>query len=436
VATHDEKVARVADRLRRRRKGVPLRIAKRAVSHAVPMNPRDRPRAGEPIDTGALNALLELDVQGHTCTAEPGVTFCDLVKRTLPYGLVPTCVPELKTITVGGAVSGCSIESASFKYGGFHDSCLEYEVLTADGERLTCTPDNEHSLVFQMMHGTFGTVGVLTKLKFRLVPAKAFVHLIYERYTSLREYQAAVAQHCALQDLDFIDGLIHSPKLFVLCAGRYVDHAPYTHRYDWWRMFPRSTAERSEDYLRTDDYFFRYDHGVTNVHPEALWARLLFGKLLDSTNLLRLATTFGWLLPRKSPSVTVDVFVPFSQMEPFYDFCANRLGHFPLWMVPYRPMREYEWVAPNLFERMRGEELFVDLAIYGMKQPPGMNVYRMLEEELDRLGGIKTLISHNFYSREEFWRTWNRDTYALVKARTDPDYALQDLYDKTCKRAA
>ena len=48
---------------------------------------------------------------------------------------------------------GCSIESMSYRYGGFHDTCLEYEVVTARGDVLTCRPDNEHALVFQMVHG-------------------------------------------------------------------------------------------------------------------------------------------------------------------------------------------------------------------------------------------------------------------------------------------
>jgi len=435
VGTHDEKVARVADQLRRHRPGVPLRIHKRAVSHAVPKHPDIAPRVAEGIDTSALDELLELDVEGRTCTAEPGVTFSALVAKTLPHGLVPLCVPELKTITVGGAVAGCSIESASFRHGGFHDSCLEYEVLTANGERLVCTPHNEHALVYQMLHGTFGTVGVLTKLKFRLMPAKPFVHMTYERYGTMPEYQAAIAGHAARGDVDFIDGMIHSPSLFVLCVGRFVDEAPYAHRYDWMRVYYRSTAEREEDYLRTADYFFRYDHGVTNVHPSSFLGRLLFGKLMHSTNVLKLAHTFRRLLPRESPNVTLDVFVPFSKLGALYAWCAERFGYFPLWIVPYRRVRDYEWVAPRVYRDLR-DDFFVDLAIYGMKQPPGVNVYHLLERQLEALGGLKTLISHNYYSREEFWRTWNRETYERVKARTDPENVLQDLYDKTCRRAA
>jgi FAD/FMN-containing dehydrogenase len=70
----------------------------------------------------------------------------------------------------------------SFVHGGFHDTCLEYEVITARGDVLTCTPDNEHAMVFQMVHGSFGTLGIVSKLTFRLVPAKRYVHVVYEKY--------------------------------------------------------------------------------------------------------------------------------------------------------------------------------------------------------------------------------------------------------------
>src|SRR5437667_437406 len=84
----------------------------------------------------------------------------------------------------GRAVSGCALESMSFQHGGFHDTCLAYEVLTAPGEPLHCTPDNEHALVFQMMHGAFGTLGILSQLTFRLIPAGPYVHVAYETYTT------------------------------------------------------------------------------------------------------------------------------------------------------------------------------------------------------------------------------------------------------------
>jgi len=209
-------------------------------------------------------------------------------------------VPELKTITIGGAVAGGSLESMSFVHGGFHDTCLEYEVISATGEVLVCTPDNEHRLVFQMMHGTFGTLGIVAKLTFKLVPARPYVKLRYETYASLAAYQAAILGHFKARDIDFMDGIIHSPHCYVLCAGDFVDAAPYTSDYRWMKIYYQSTRTRTEDYLTTPDYFFRYDRGVTNVRPRSLVGRLLFGRFLASSQWLRLAERLRWLL-RRSP---------------------------------------------------------------------------------------------------------------------------------------
>src|SRR5437773_896960 len=151
-ATHEQKIARIVAQLRAHDATRPLSLRKKAVSHQVPKAGDLRHRDAK-LDVGDLTEILEIDPARRTCTAESGVTFVELVAATLRHGLVPIVVPELKTITIGGAVSGCSIESMSFRYGGFHDTCLAYEVVTATGDVLRCTPDNEHSLVFQMMHG-------------------------------------------------------------------------------------------------------------------------------------------------------------------------------------------------------------------------------------------------------------------------------------------
>ena len=133
--------------------------------------------------------------------------------------------------------------------------------------------------------------------------------------------------------------------------------------------------------------------------------------------------------------VTVDVLIPFSRLESFLDWYTPTVGHFPLWCVPYRRVRDYEWLAPEVYQGV-ADDLFIDLAIYGMKQPPGRNVYKELEDALLRLGGVKTLISHNYYEPDVFWRIWNRANYDAVKTQTDPHNVFRDLYSKTCRAAS
>ena len=50
----------------------------------------------------------------------------------------------------------------------------------------------------------------------------------------------------------------------------------------------------------------------------------------------------------------------------------------------------------------------VDIAIYGMKQRGETNYYRLMEEKLQELNGVKTLISYNYYPEDEFWQIFNR----------------------------
>jgi FAD/FMN-containing dehydrogenase len=417
---HHEKVARIARQLRAHPGGQPVSLRKKAVSHQVP-KARDLRRRDAKIDVSDLTEILSIDPVRRICVAESGVTFVDLVTATLAHGLAPIVVPELKTITIGGAVAGCSIESMSYVHGGFHDTCLEYEVITATGEVLVCTPDNAHQLVFQMMQGAFGTLGILAKLTFKLIPAGPYVKLRY-----------AIQRHFEARDVDFMDGIIHSSTCYVLATGDFVDAAPYTSDYHWMKIYYQSTRTRTEDYLTTPDYFFRYDRGVTNVRPASFAGRLVFGRWLASSQWLRLGEKLRWLLRSEKPTVTLDVFIPFSRVPEFLTWYDREFGFYPLWCVPYRRVRDYEWLDDSFYRGMT-DTLFLDLAVYGMRQRGPRNAYRVIEEKLREVGGVKTLIAHNYYSEAEFWAIWNKRNYDAVKAITDPANVFRDLYTKTCR---
>jgi hypothetical protein len=268
-----------------------------------------------------------------------------------------------------------------------------------------------------------------------LIPAKPFVHLRHETHGSIDSYLGSIRSHFDRQDVDFMDGIIHSPSHLVLCVGDFVDAAPYTNRYDWLKVYYQSTAKRREDYLRTPHYFFRYDQGVTNVHPKSFLGRLLLGKLLGSSEILRIAERLRWLLLSDDrPDVTVDTFLPFSRLKEFLEWYAVDFGHFPLWCVPYRRVHDYEWLADSYWRKF-SDELMVDIAIYGMKQRGETNYYRLMEQKLQELNGVKTLISYNYYPEDEFWTIFNRGNFEAVKAITDPDNIFRDLYQKTCRAA-
>ena len=92
------------------------------------------------LDASGLSGVISVDPVARTADVAGMTTYEDLVDATLPHGLMPLVVPQLKTITLGGAVAGLGIESTSFRNGLPHESVREMEILTGAGEVVTATP--------------------------------------------------------------------------------------------------------------------------------------------------------------------------------------------------------------------------------------------------------------------------------------------------------
>src|SRR3954471_4098878 len=138
---------------------------------------RPRTRAHAALDARRFEGVLSVDVDARTADVLGMTTYEQLVDATLPHGLMPLVVPQLKTITLGGAVTGLGIESSSFRNGMPHESVLELEILTGDGRIVVATPDNEHAALFRGFPNSYGTLGYALRLKIVLEPVKPFVAL-------------------------------------------------------------------------------------------------------------------------------------------------------------------------------------------------------------------------------------------------------------------
>jgi len=414
--------------------GQPGHIRKGGVHHFVPQ-PDDVRFTGRPVDVSELNSVLDIDPDARTCTAEPGATFAEVVRRTLSHGLLPKVVPELEGITLGGAVAGCSVESMSFRYGGFHDTCREYEVVTGTGERRTLGPEDE---LFHMLHGSYGTLAILTRIVFELVPAAPFVAMTYHHHRDFAAFDDDMRERCAAGDFDFVDGIVHAPDHLVLCLGRFVDHAPSVSSYRGTGIYYKSTTELKEDHLSTFDYCFRYDtecHWLSRTAPPLEWkpVRRLVGRwFLGSENLIRWSERLAPVIGRftRRPDVVVDVFIPLRRFAEFWRWYQKEVDFWPLWIVPYKVERPYPWIAPGHAAGLAGE-LMVDCAVYGKRNNErDVDWSRAIEEKTYELGGIKTLISRNHHTRERFWQIYDRERWEAAKRELDPDGLFSDLYDK------
>ncbi|MGZ4502336.1 MAG: FAD-binding protein, partial [Nocardioidaceae bacterium] len=116
--------------------GAPVRLAKRTSNLF-----RARSRTDVPgLDVSGLDGVVTVDTAAGTADVQGMCTYEDLVDVTLPRGFIPYVVPQLRSITLGGAVTGLGIESTSFRNGLPHESVLEMDVLTGAGEVVTTRP--------------------------------------------------------------------------------------------------------------------------------------------------------------------------------------------------------------------------------------------------------------------------------------------------------
>ena len=140
---------------------------------------RDRASRRAPkIDLKHFNEVIRVDTAAGVVETEGMTTFANLVDAALAHGVMPAVVPQLKSITLGGAVAGVGIEASSFRCGLVHETVDALEVLTGDGRTIVCTPDNAHRDLFFGFPNSYGTLGYALAVTARVVPTKPFVRQV------------------------------------------------------------------------------------------------------------------------------------------------------------------------------------------------------------------------------------------------------------------
>jgi FAD/FMN-containing dehydrogenase len=377
--------------------------------------------------------------------AEGMASYEDLVRGCLARGVMPAVVPQLKTITLGGAVAGVGIESSSHRHGLVHDGVLEIEVLLGDGRTVLATPENEHADLFFGFPNSYGTLGYALRVKARVVPVKPYVALEHRRFADAGRLFEALGERLRAGEEDFIDGTVFSPQQMFLTLGRFADTAPYTSDYTFENIYYRSIAGRSEDFLTIHDYLWRWDtdwfwcsKNVLAQNP--VLRRLVYGrKRLGSrtyTKVMRwnsrvgLTKTVERLLGLHSESVIQDVDIPLERAGEFLEFYAREIGLWPQWICPIGPAPHAGRFA--LYPMAPG--WYVNFGFWDVKRTreahaPG-HFNRRVEKKVAELGGIKSLYSESFFAEDEFARAYGGEGYAALKRRYDPQGAFPTLYEK------
>lgn len=414
------------------------------------------------LDTSGLTGVLGVDPDNRTADVAGMCTYADLVAATLPYGLSPLVVPQLKTITLGGAVSGLGIESSSFRNGLPHESVLEMDILTGAGDLLT-TSRTQHPDLFRAFPNSYGTLGYSTRLRIELEPIAPFVAVRHIRFHSLPDLVAAMERIIDTggqggTPVDYLDGVVFDADESYLCVGRRTTTAgpvsDYTGRdiyYQSIRHDAESPEATKDDRLTMHDYFWRWDtdwfwcsraFGVQNPRVRRWWPRRyrrssVYSKLISMDRRFGLSDrietrSLRWPDRPVRERVVQDVEVPIERTSDFLEWFLDNVPITPIWLCPLR-LRDHDgW---PLYP-MRPDHTYVNVGFWS-SVPAGTTegaTNRMIEAKVAEVDGHKSLYSDSFYSREDFDELYGGEAYNTVKKTYDPDSRLLDLYAKAVQR--
>ncbi len=454
--------AAAVDRLRESYDAIPAGAPVRLAKHTSNLF-RPRVASGHRgLDVSGLDGVVSIDPAARTADVQGMCTYEDLVDVTLPHGLVPLVVPQLRTITLGGAVAGLGIEATSFRNGLPHESVLELDVLTGSGEVVTATPDGPTADLFETFPNSYGSLGYATRVRIELEPVPGYVDLRHVRLEDLDELAKVVEAVVVDRSfegtrVDGLDGVLFEPGEAYLTLATWREDPPTqpTSDYTGQQVYYRSIRQRETDVLTTYDYLWRWDtdwfwcsraFGAQHPAVRRLWPRRwrrsdVYHRLVGLENrhhvMARLEARRG-LPPRER--VIQDVEVPLDRTPEFLRWFGEHVGMRPVWLCPLR-LREPS--GPGSARRWPSYPLepgttYVNVGFWGtVPIAPGAedgDLNRAIETTVTGLGGHKSLYSDAYYDRETFDGLYGGSNLRAVKDRYDPDDRLTALYEKAVRR--
>ncbi len=154
-----------------------LQIAVRGGGHSVAGNSISE--GGLVVDLSAMTGVT-VDAEARTARVEGGATMSHLDRATEPHGLATTG-GRVSTTGVGGFTLGGGTGWLDRKFGLACDNLLSVELVTATGEQVLASDDDNPEL-FWALHGGGGNFGVATAMTFRLhdVPTMTAALLVWD----------------------------------------------------------------------------------------------------------------------------------------------------------------------------------------------------------------------------------------------------------------
>ncbi|MGA5462714.1 FAD-binding protein [Mycobacterium sp. NPDC050041] len=124
------------------------------------------------VDMNALNRIHSMDSDTHVVDVDGGVNLDQLMRAALPLGLWVPVLPGTRQVTIGGAIA-CDIHGKNHhSAGSFGNHVRSMDLLLANGEIRSITPDGADADLFWATVGGNGLTGIILRARIAMTPTE------------------------------------------------------------------------------------------------------------------------------------------------------------------------------------------------------------------------------------------------------------------------
>ncbi|XP_064935094.1 cytokinin dehydrogenase 3-like isoform X1 [Musa acuminata AAA Group] len=185
-------------------------VAARGVGHSI--HGQAQALDGIVIEMDSLPSAISIHRGGESGSSyadvSGGALWIELLRESLKFGLAPRSWTDYLYLSVGGTLSNGGISGQTFKHGPQISNVLQLDVVTGDGEQVTCSSTESSELFFAALGG-LGQFGIITRARILLQDAPQrvkWVRAFYDDFETFTEDQELLVSKP--DAVDYVEGFI------------------------------------------------------------------------------------------------------------------------------------------------------------------------------------------------------------------------------------
>jgi len=177
--------------------------------------------------TDQLNQIRHFDTEKGLIQCQSGVSLQTIIQQSVPNGWFLGVTPGTQFVTVGGAIASDVHGKNHHHVGSFSEFVISLDLLTIDGQVITCSRDQNSELFFATCGG-MGLTGIIIQATLQLIPISSALisQKTFPAYHIQELIELCLAHHDAPYSVAWLDCTASGKSMgkSLLMIGKHANH--------------------------------------------------------------------------------------------------------------------------------------------------------------------------------------------------------------------